>query len=176
MEAETKSRSKPVSVQRESALPWHDLRSWVAQIEQHGELARINAEVDPHEELGAVTLLASRQDKSPALMFEKLKGDTTHSRILINMLGASRERYALAVGLDPSATTPEMIQATRLIMNEPIPPVMVAKDQAPVNEVVLTGKDIDLTRFPVPTFWPGDGGQFIDCVVASSTRMQKNSR
>ena len=161
MEAETKSRSKPVSVQRESALPWHDLRSWIAQIEQHGELARINAEVDPHEELGAVTLLASRQHNSPALMFEKLKGDTTHSRILINLLGASRERYALAVGLDPSATTPEMIQATRSIMNEPIPPVMVPKDQAPVNEVVLTGKDIDLTRFPVPTFWPGDGGQFI---------------
>ena len=161
MEAETKSRSKLVSAQRESALPWHDLRSWVAQIEQHGELARINAEVDPHEELGAVTLLASRQHNSPALMFEKLKGDTTHSRILINMLGASRERYALAVGLDPSATTPEMIQATRSIMNEPIPPVMVPKDQAPVNEVVLTGKDIDLTRFPVPTFWPGDGGQFI---------------
>src|SRR6516165_5780058 len=101
MEAETKSRSKLVSAQRESALPWHDLRSWIAQIEQHGELARINAEVDPHEELGAVTLLASRQHNSPALMFEKLKGDTTHSRILINMLGASRERYALAVGLDP---------------------------------------------------------------------------
>jgi len=59
MEAETKSRSKLVSAQRESALPWHDLRSWIAQIEQHGELARINAEVDPHEELGAVTLPAS---------------------------------------------------------------------------------------------------------------------
>ena len=124
-------------------------------------MARIAAEVDPNEELGAVTLLASRQDKSPALMFEKLQGDTTGSRILTNMLGASSERYALAVGLDPSATTPEMIQATRSIMNEPIPPVMIPKDQAPVNEVVLTGKDIDLTKFPVPTFWPGDGGQFI---------------
>jgi 4-hydroxy-3-polyprenylbenzoate decarboxylase len=161
MEADAKSPSKSVSVRRESALPWHDLRGWVAQIEQHGELARISAEVDPHEELGAVTLLASRQDKSPALMFQNLKGDTSNSRILINMLGASRERYALAVGLNPSATTPEMIQATRSIMNEPIPPVMVPKDKAPVNEVVLTGKDIDLTKFPVPTFWPGDGGQFI---------------
>jgi hypothetical protein len=69
--------------------------------------------VDPHEELGAVTLLASRQDKSPALIFEKMQGDTTGSRILTNMLGASRERYALAVGLDPSASTPEMVQATR---------------------------------------------------------------
>jgi 4-hydroxy-3-polyprenylbenzoate decarboxylase len=161
MEAEQKSRSELASALRESGLPWRDLRGWVAQIEQHGELARVTAEVDPHEELGAVTLLASRQDRSPALMFENLHGDATNSRILINMLGASRERYALAVGLDPSATTPDMIQATRTIMNEPIPPVMVPKDQSPVNEVVLIGNDIDLTKFPVPTFWPGDGGQFI---------------
>jgi UbiD family decarboxylase len=162
MEAEAPCRSKSVTAQqRESALPWRDLRGWIAQIEQHGELARIAADVDPNEELGAVTLLASRRDKSPALMFESMRGDTTGSRILINMLGASRERYALAVGLDPSASTPEMIQATRSIMNEPIPPVMIAKDRAPVNEVVLTGKDVDLTKFPVPTFWPGDGGRFI---------------
>src|SRR5262245_58449271 len=135
MEAEATGRAKPGSgQQRESALPWRDLRGWVAQIEQHGELARIGATVDPHEELGAVTLLASRQDKSPALMFENLKGGESGSRILINMPGASRERYALAVGLDPLATTPEMIQATRSIMNEPIPPVMVPKHQAPVNE------------------------------------------
>jgi len=46
------------------------------------------------------------------------------------MLGASGERYALAVGLDPSASTPEMVQATRLIMNQPIPPVMIPSDRA----------------------------------------------
>ena len=160
MEAEASRPPKRVSSRRE-ALPWRDLRGWVARIEQHGELARITAEVDPHEELGAVTLLASRQDKSPALLFQTLKGDSSNSRILINMLGASRERYALAVGLDPGATTPEMIQATRSIMSAPIPPVMIPKEQAPVNEVVLTGKDIDLTAFPVPTFWPADGGRFI---------------
>src|SRR5215475_11666826 len=163
MEAEAADRSKPASSlrPRESALAWHDLRGWIAQIEQHGELARIAARVDPDEEIGAVTLLASRQDRSPALMFESLQDDATGSRILINMLGASRERYALAVGLDPSASTPEMIQATRSLMTSPIQPVMIAKDKASVNEVVLTGDDIDLTKFPVPTFWPGDGGQFI---------------
>src|SRR5262245_62563603 len=93
-------------------------------------------------------------------MFENLKGDTTGSRILTNMLGASRERYAIAVGLDPAATIPEMIEATRSIMREPIAPTIIAKDRAPGNEVVLTGRDIDLTKFPVPTFWPGDGGPF----------------
>jgi 4-hydroxy-3-polyprenylbenzoate decarboxylase len=162
MEAESMGQAELATAQpRESALPWRDLRGWVGQIEQHGELARIAASVDPDEELGAVTLLVSQQDKSPALMFENMQGDTTGSRILINMLGASRERYALAVGLDPTLSTSEMIEATRSIMNEAVPPIMVPKDSASVNEVVITGKDIDLTKFPVPTFWPGDGGQFI---------------
>ena len=30
-----------------------------------------------------------------------------------------------------------------------------------MNEIVLTGDDIDLTAFPVPKFWPGDGGRYI---------------
>lgn len=146
---------------RATAVPWRDLRGWIEQIEQHGELTRISASVDPDQEMAAVTLMATQQDASPALLFENLRGDNSHSRILMNMLGASKERYALAVGLDPAASTPEMIQATRSIMNAPVPPVMVPKDRAAVNEVVLKGNDIDLTHFPVPTFWPGDGGQFI---------------
>ncbi len=64
-------------------------------------------------------------------------------------------------GSTRSLSTLEMIEATRQIMADPIPPVMIARDKAPVNEVVLTGKDIDVTKFPVPKFWPGDGGQFI---------------
>src|SRR5262249_28837829 len=146
MEAEAAYRSTAVSPpQRASALPWHDLRGWIARVEQHGELARIAASVDPDEELAAVTLLATRQERSPALLFENLKGDATGSRILTNMLGASKERYALAVGLDPAFGTPEMIQATRSLMASPIRPVTVARDRAPVNETVLTGSDIDLT-------------------------------
>ena len=35
------------------------------------------------------------------------------------------------------------------------------KNKAPVNEIVLRGDDIDLTQFPSPKFWPGDGGRYI---------------
>jgi 4-hydroxy-3-polyprenylbenzoate decarboxylase len=159
MEDSPATRSKAASSNR--TLGWRDLREWLAQVEQQGELQRITASVDPDEELGAVTLLATRQDNSPALLFETLQDDTTGSRILTNMLGASKERFALAVGLDPSLSTTEMIRATRSLMGDPVKPAMIAKDRAPVNEVVLTGDAIDLTTFPVPKFWPGDGGQFI---------------
>ena len=45
-----------------------------------------------------------------------MPGDRTGASILTNMLGASKERYALAVGLDPDLSTAEMIEATRSIM------------------------------------------------------------
>lgn len=153
--------ARPKAGATNRTLGWRDLREWLALVEQQGQLKHIAAPVDADEELGAVTLLATRQENAPALLFEQLQGDATGSRILTNMLGASKERYALAVGLDPQLSTREMIEATRSLMGEPVKPTMIAKDKAPVNEVVLTGDDIDLTKFPVPKFWPGDGGQFI---------------
>jgi 4-hydroxy-3-polyprenylbenzoate decarboxylase len=162
MDAETTPESLLQATDgRRPPLKWRDLREWLALVDDIGELKRIAAPVDPIEEIGAVTLLATRDDRSPALLFDTMTGDTTGSHILTNMLGASKERYALAVGIDPALSTREMIEATRSIMAGPIKPVTIAKDKAPVNEVVLTGSDIDLTTFPVPQFWPGDGGQFI---------------
>ena len=109
------SSKEPGSGCNEFSPIWRDLREWIMQTESHELLKRIKAVVDPDEELGAITLLATRQDNAPALLFETMRGDTTNSRILTNMLGASKERYALAVGLDPTLSTAEMISATRSI-------------------------------------------------------------
>jgi UbiD family decarboxylase len=159
MEEFTESHLKPEAA-REPRTPvaWRDLREWLALVEDQNLLKHIAATVDPDEELGAITFLASRQAQSPALLFESLLGDASASRILTNMLGASKERYALAVGINPNLSTLEMISATRSLMVRSIEPVRISKQAAPVNEVVITGDDIDLTRFPVPKFWPGDGG------------------
>lgn len=161
MDAETEFKSAAGQDERRAPIVWRDLRGWLAEIEAIGELKQIAASVDPNEEIGAITLLAAREEKSPALLFDRMHGDETGSHILTNMLGASKERYAVAVGLDPNLPLRDMIEATRSIMAEPIRPTMIARHEAPVNEVVLTGPDIDLTKFPVPKFWPGDGGQFI---------------
>ena len=83
------------------------------------------------------------------------------ARILSNMLGASNARYAIAMGLDPQKSVSELIEQTRSIMTRRVPPVFLPKEQAPVNEVVVTGDDIDLTVLPIPKFWPGDGGRYI---------------
>ena len=146
-------------------LPRHscarDLRCWLSIIEENQQLARITAEVDPIEELSAVTFMASRKPSSPAFLFENVAGDRMGSRVLTNMLGASKERYALAVGLDPAKSVRELVTETRKISARRLPPVMVPASAAPVREITLVGDEIDLGAFPAPKFWPGDGGRFI---------------
>ncbi|HEY5963704.1 MAG TPA: UbiD family decarboxylase, partial [Xanthobacteraceae bacterium] len=140
---------------------WRDLREWLALVERNNELLRITKPVSADEELAAITYMATRGEKAPALLFENVEGDKSGARVLANMLGSSKERYALAVGLDPDLSTAEMIAETRVIMSRRIAPRRIPKAQAPVNEVVLRGSDIDLTQFPSPKFWPGDGGRYI---------------
>src|SRR5204862_3858992 len=50
------------------------------------------------------------------------------------------------------------IQEARGRLGRRIPPREIDPKDAPVNEIVLTGDQIDLTQFPVPKHWPLDGG------------------
>jgi 4-hydroxy-3-polyprenylbenzoate decarboxylase len=159
-----------------SPVAWRDLREWLALVDKSGMLQRIAEPVDPDEELAAIAYLATRREDAPALKFETIDGDGSGASVLINMLGASKERYALAVGLDPTLSTAEMIAATRAIMQRRIKPVRVPKRSAPVNEVVLRDNEIDLTRFPAPKFWPGDGGRYIGTGNITLTRNPDTGR
>jgi len=156
------------------AVAWTDLRDWIGLIEKHGLIKRIAAPVDLDEELSAVTFLATRAEDAPALLFERPAGAESGHTVLANMLGASKERYALAMGIDPALSTRDMINATRAIMKRRIAPRMVAA--APVNEVVRTGAHVDVTRFPSPKFWPGDGGRYIGTGDITFTRDPKTRR
>ena len=87
-------------------VAWRDLREWLDLVEANDLLKHIASPVEPDEELAAITLLATRREDAPALLFEQLAGDRSQARILCNMLGASKERYALAVGIDPVFRSP----------------------------------------------------------------------
>jgi UbiD family decarboxylase len=151
-------------------VSWRDLRDWIGLIEAQGLLKRVAAPVDLDEELSAITFLATRAEDAPALLFERPAGAEPGHAVLANMLGASKERYALAMGIDPALGIRAMIGATRAIMKRRIAPRMVAAARAPVNEVVHTGADVDVTRFPSPKFWPGDGGRYIGTGDITFTR------
>ena len=66
--------------------PPADLRGWIALFEREEELARVQAEVDPHLE---VTEIVDRTVKAggPALLFERPKG-SSHP-LLVNQFGTA---------------------------------------------------------------------------------------
>ena len=64
-----------------------------------GELKRITAEVSPDLEAAHITYLVGLE-KSPALLFENIKGHPGH-KALYNMIGCNLSRFCLMIGEEP---------------------------------------------------------------------------
>src|ERR1700675_4438483 len=93
----------------ECRMGFLDMRQWMAQLEQHGELRRIKAEVDWDREIGAVTRRVLTK-KGPALLFENIKGyrDGRCTKLFVSGLG-SRSRLALSLGFPPDAPNRDLV-------------------------------------------------------------------
>ncbi|HUJ88610.1 MAG TPA: UbiD family decarboxylase [Syntrophorhabdales bacterium] len=151
-------------------IAWHDLRGWLKEVEKIGELARVQEEVDWDEELSAITYLTGKKIGGPALLFEKVKGYKKEKRVLSNILGSSLNRIALTLGLPLNMPVIDMIRMTKDIYKKRIPPREISDKDAPINENILTGEDIDVTIFPAPKMWHHDGGRYVGTADAIITR------
>ena len=138
-----------------------DLRDWLDKVKEIGELKTITEEVDWDEELAAITYMAAKEKGGPALLFENVKGSPKGFRTLSNILGSSNRRIALTLGLPVDLPTIELIRRTKDFYNTRIPPRIVDKKDAPVNENIVTEKNINLFLFPAAKMWPLDGGRYI---------------
>ncbi len=151
-------------------MQYKDLRDFLAQLEAIGELKRIRTEIDPALEM---TEICDRilKAQGPAVLFEHPKGHTMP--VLGNLFGTPK-RVALGMGQ-------ESVEALREVgkllayLKEPDPPKglkdawdklpvlkqvlnMAPKElsNAPCQEIVWEGSDVDLNRLPIQTCWPGD--------------------
>ncbi len=129
-----------------------DLRQFLTRLEEEGELKRVKTEVDPKHELGAICKILNERANSPALLFEKVKGSTIP---VVGQLLASDKRVAMALGLSQENVFEETVQRA----GHPISPRLVAK--GPCQEVIMEGSEVDLTKLPICTNNPHDGGPFI---------------
>jgi len=145
-----------------------DMRQWMAQLEQHGELRRIKAEVDWDRELGALTRRVLEK-KGPALLFENIKGYAQGrcTKLFASGLG-SRARLALALGFPHDASNRELVQYVMQKNRATVAPVIV--DSGPVKEVVVRGDAIDQAAFPVPKWHYLEGGRYIHTFSSIVTR------
>ena len=165
----------PAAAAAAPARPIQDLREWLVRAEQIGELVRVTQEVDPDEEMSAITYLLAKKQPSPAVLFERPGGtNALGARMLWNLAGPSLKRTAISLEESPDTPTVELIRRVKEKFKTRIPPREVPRSQAPIYEHTITGEDIDLTALPIPRHWPLDGGRYAGTGDAVITRDPDN--
>ena len=151
-------------------MKFDDLRDFLNQLEEKGLLKRISQEIDPNLEMTEISDRTLRAG-GPALLFENPKGYDTP--VLTNLFGTT-ERVALAMGKKKVSELRE-VGEWLAYLKEPEPPkglkamweklpifkqvlnMPTKKVSSPAcQEVVMQGDDVDLTKLPIMTCWPGD--------------------
>ena len=124
-----------------------DFQTFLKQLEASGELKRVDAEVDPYLEAGAI---ADRVSKQPgggsALLFDRIKGAAMP--VAMNVFGSAR-RMAMALGVDQD---PAGLDAVAARIEKLIQEAMPKPGSSFLDK---------LAKLPVLTTWPEDGGPFI---------------
>ncbi len=146
---------------------YKDLRDWLEIVESFGQLKKID-NADWNLEMGTLAELVAQESKGPvpAVLFDNIKGYPKGYRVLFAQ-NAAFKRMALNLGLPLDLSDLDLVRALRekLAVHKPIPHKVVQK--GPILENVLSGKDINLLKFPVPFMHELDGGRYIGtgCLV-----------
>ncbi|MBI4528330.1 MAG: UbiD family decarboxylase [Deltaproteobacteria bacterium] len=119
-------------------MPFSDLREYLAELDRQGELARIVKEVDSQYELGAICNVSHDKGRK-ALFFERVGGQ---SMPVVTELLTTMRRIAISLETDETDLFLEVVRR----ITKRVEPKIVA--HGPCKEIILRGKDVDLTRLP----------------------------
>jgi 2,5-furandicarboxylate decarboxylase 1 len=137
-----------------------DLRYFLSRLEDRApdELVRVGRTVDPVYELPAVVRKLQAERRYPAVLFDSVAG--SQLRAISNVLG-STQLLAEALETSVDALTQTYIDRE----DARIEPVVVT--DAPVQDVVMTGDDVDLATLPIVTNCDKDSGAFISAGITT---------
>ena len=168
-----------------SGLKYADLRDFIAQLEQRGELRRIRVPVDTHLEMTEISDRVLRAG-GPALLFEQAhsQGRAHGMPVLANLFGTP-QRVAMGMGEDigregdwatplrnvgrvlSQLKEPEAPQGVRDAWNK-LPMLRQVLNMAPktvsappCQDVVREGEAVNLAELPIQHCWPGDAAPLI---------------
>ena len=168
-------------------MKYRDLRDFIHQLEKQGELKRINAEVDPYLEM---TEICDRTLKKggPALLFENPKGYDIP--VLGNLFG-TQKRVALGMGQESIEALKEVGELLAFL-KQPDPPKGMRDameklpifrqalnmgpsivKSAPCQDIILEGNEVNLTKLPIQTCWPGDAAPLVTWPLVITKGPQK---
>ncbi len=164
---------------------YKSLREFIDKLEAAGELVRVKTPVSTHLEMTEIQLRLLAE-KGPAVLFENVTledGTPSPMPVLVNLFG-NVKRVAMGVTLEGKERTTgaELREVGELLafLRQPEPPrglkdawdmlplaqtVLGMRPKivktAPVQEVVLKGDAVDLTKLPIQGCWPGEPAPLI---------------
>ena len=136
-----------------------DLRTWLTQMNEAGELLTIKG-AEREREIGGIVDVAMRKMGRPAVLFEDIPGYGKGFRVVSNIF-TSVKRIAISLGLPPETSEVELVRFWRDYMkNAPaIPPKEV--NHGALLENTFKGDAINLLSIPTPRWHEGDGGYYM---------------
>ncbi|MBI2303591.1 MAG: UbiD family decarboxylase [Chloroflexi bacterium] len=151
-------------------MAYRDLRDWLTQVEELGELKRIQG-AHWNLEMGAICDIMFREAPKPvpAILFDDIPDYPSGYRALFGQIG-SMKRTALTLGMPLDYSPMGFVKAMgeRIKNIKPIPPQVVG--EGPVMENIRYGDDIDLLEFPAPFHHELDGGRYLGTACVCITR------
>ena len=152
-----------------------DLRGFIKQLEQRGQLRRITALVDPDLEIAEISN-RMLQCGGPALLFENVKGSPYP--VLVNSLGTV-QRVCWAMNMEQPEELEDLGRKLGMLQ-QPKPPKKISQAiefgkvlfdvvrakpgrdlLPPCHQVVLKDDQVDLDQIPMIRPYPEDAGKII---------------
>lgn len=186
---------RPLAIARPKRLrksaPFESLRDYLEAMEDWGLLVRFtDVDQDAWEATAIMYQLTDRFGLygAPVVVFENIRidGRWIKGPIIGNNQGHWHQE-ALVWGIEPDLAEPRnsyrralarmvgLLQANDGDYPQ-IPPVRIAREQAPCKQVVLEGDDLDITSFAFIQGNPGDAGRYINTgsTFSSDPEWQQN--
>ena len=153
---------------------YKDIRDYIAKLESDGELKNISGDVqlDCTRKTGELDAITKHliQNNGPALLVDGscLKPyNTKDIPVLINLFG-SPKRTAMVVGETDLTKARDKICALVGNRNSWLDPVIVGRNQAPCQEIVIPEKEVDVcSQIPI-VYFGKEGSPYITCGVEAS--------
>jgi 4-hydroxy-3-polyprenylbenzoate decarboxylase len=170
-------------------MAYHHQQDFIDALEKAGELLRIKTYVDPELEIAEITDRISKSGQGgKALLFENTGTDFP---VLMNAYG-SEKRMCMALGVRHLDDVTREIESLFKLLSAPKESIAdklrllpqlgrfaswmpkVRSGRGACQEVVQTNPDI--TRLPVITCWPKDGGPFVTLPIIHTKDPNTGSR
>jgi 2,5-furandicarboxylate decarboxylase 1 len=132
-------------------MPYDDFRQFLDVLRANNELIDIDRPISLEVDM-ARAMRRSNAIGGPAMIFTQNGTDIP----LVAGVFSTRSKALLAFESSEDEITQKLLHG----LEHPIDPVMYQGD-APCQEVVITGDDIDIAAFPIPRYSPLDGGRYI---------------